>query len=247
MRLDGKTIIVTGAGSGIGRAACAVFAAEGARIVGVDVDAAGLDATAAATAMAPVVGSVADLATWDAAIAAAERAGGLDGAYLNAGRYGFRGPIAEHPLDDYHSVLETNVTGVVYGVRACVPALKARGGGAISVTASVAGIVPFAGNPIYTLTKHAVAAYVRAVAPSLSGEGVRINAVCPGIVDTPMTAALLGDRPPTAEITMITPERIAHTALDLLVSGDTGICRIVREAGEPVDWTFPTFADIARA
>ena len=247
MRLEGKTIIVTGAGSGIGRAAARLFAGEGATVVAVDVNEGGLAATATGSeAIRTVSGSVSEVDTWDRAIAAVD--GAVDGAYLNAGLYGFAGPIDEHPLDRYQAIIDTNITGVVLGVRQCVPVLRARGGGAIVATASVAGIVAFEGNPIYTLTKQAVAGYVRAVAPSLRGDGITINAVCPGVVDTPMTVEAAGGGTIERDgFEMITPERIAATVLDLLTTDDTGVCRAVRERGEPVDWQFPAWSDLARA
>lgn len=249
MRLTGKTIIVTGAGSGIGRAATHRFVEEGADVVAVDVSDEGLAATAdGVDRVSTVVGSVGEVDTWDRAVAAAETVGGLDGAYLNAGLYGFAGPIDEHPLDQYRAIIDTNITGVVLGIRQCVPALRSRGGGAIVTTASAAGIVAFEGNPIYTLTKQAVAGYVRAVAASLSSDRITINAVCPGVVDTPMTvrASGTGTVDPSS-IEMITAERVAATALDLLTTDLTGVCRAVRERGEPVDWHFPTWSELARA
>ena len=168
--------------------------------------------------------------------------------YLNAGVYGYSGPIDELPLDVYQRTVDANIGGVVLGTRACVPALRAAGGGAIVVTASVAGIVAFEGNPLYTLTKQAVAGFVRAVASSLVPDGISIDAVCPGIVDTPMTAgALGGGSVEDLGITLIDPNDIARTALDLATTEGTGRCRAVRGVGAPVDWAFPTWTDIARA
>jgi len=245
MRLQGKHAIVAGAGSGIGRAAARLFAAEGASVVAVDLQRDAVQAVAEEVGGTAVAGSVADPELWDEALAVH---GGVDVAYLNAGLYGFNGPIDELPLDLYRSTVAANVDGVVLGTRAVVPAMEARSGGAIVVTASVAGIVAFEGNPVYTLTKQAVAGFVRAVAPSLVGRGISIDAVCPGVVDTPMTVEAAGGADPKAlGMPLIAPEDIAEQALDLAVTEGTGRCRAVRESAPPVDWTFPTWRDLARA
>jgi NAD(P)-dependent dehydrogenase (short-subunit alcohol dehydrogenase family) len=248
MRLEGQTVIITGAGSGIGAAACGRFAAEGATVVALDVDAGSVEEVASAVGGVAVAGSVADPAVWKQAVAAAVDRGGLDVVFLNAGVYGYSGPIDELPLDVYRRTVDANIGGVVLGTRATVPALRASGGGAIVVTASVAGIVAFEGNPLYTLTKQAVAGFVRALAPSLRGDGITIDAVCPGIVDTPMTEEALGGGDASAlGIPLIDPATIAAEALDLALSDGTGRCRAVREIGGPVDWAFPTWADLAHA
>lgn len=245
MRLEGKHAVVTGAGSGIGRAAARLFAAEGASVVAVDLDGDAVAATAAEVGGTAVAGSVGDLHVWRAAL---EVHDGVDLAYLNAGLYGFDGPIDELPLDLYRATIAANIDGVVVGTRAVVPALAARGGGAIVVTASVAGIVAFEGNPVYTLTKQAVTGFVRAVAPSLAPRGITIDAVCPGIVDTPMTVqAAGGGGPISLGVPLIAPETIAEQALDLALSEGTGRCRAVRESAPPVDWRFPTWRDLAGA
>ena len=89
---------------------------------------------------------------------------------------------------------------------------------------------------------------MRAVAPSLQADGITINAVCPGVVDTPMTVEATGGGTINRDaFTMITPTRIAEVALDLLTTEETGVCRAVRERGEPVDWQFPTWRDLAGA
>lgn len=248
--LEGKVALVTGGGSGIGRAVCERFAREGAAVVVLDLDRATAEATAASLAAERVVavaGDVSDPATWDAALDAAASLGGLDVAHLNAGVYGYTGPIEDLPLDLYRRTVDTNVTGVVLGTRAAVGAMKARGG-AIVVTASVAGIVAFEPNPLYTLTKQAVAGFVRAVAASLVPHGITIDAVCPGVVDTPMTVEALGGADPhAAGVEMIDPADIAAQVLDLALTDGTGRCRAVRERKGPVDWRFPTWRDLAAA
>lgn len=245
MRLQDKHVVVTGAASGIGRAAATLFAAEGARVVAVDLDPAAVEAVAADVGGIGVAGSVADPELWDRVVDAAD---GIDVAYLNAGVYGFTGRIDELPLDVYRRTIDANIDGVVLGTRAVVPGMRAAGGGSIVVTASVAGIVAFEGNAVYTLTKQAVAGFVRAVAPSLVADGISIDAVCPGVVDTPMTVEAAGGASiDPATMPLIAPATIAGAALDLATTEGTGRCRAVRERGEPVDWRFPDWRDLAHA
>ncbi len=195
-QLSDQTAIVTGAGSGIGRVATELFAAEGATVIAVDTDEGLAAAVATEVGCRAVVGSVDDPELWTRVIEATDEAGGLDVAYLNAGRYGWNGPIDELPIDLYRQTLGANIDGVVLGTRAVVPALRARGGGAIVATASIAGLVAFAPNPIYTLTKQAVVGFVQATGPNLVADHISFDAVCPSVVDTPMTVEALGGGDP---------------------------------------------------
>lgn len=247
MRLEGKRAIVTGAGSGIGRAAVRRFAAEGASITAVDLDEAAVEETLRGLDgdHRVVTGSVADPATWEQTVDPGDH---VDLAYLNAGVYGHSGPIDELPLDVYRRTIDANVDGVVLGVRAVVPAMRRAGRGAIVATASVAGIVAFELNPVYTLTKQAVTGFVRALAPSLAREGISIDAVCPAIVDTPMTGAAAGGGVlDPATVPLLAAETIAEVALDLATTEGTGRCRAVRQDGTQVDWRFPAWPDLVQA
>ncbi len=243
--LTDKTAIVTGAGSGIGRVATELFMTEGAMVVAVDADEALAAEVAATLGCRAVVGSVDDPELWDRAVAAAhELGGGLDVAYLNAGRYGWTGPIDELPIDLYRQTLGANIDGVVLGTRAVVPAMRARGGGAIVATASIAGLVAFAPNPIYTLTKHAVVGFVQATAPNLVGDRISLDAVCPSVVDTPMTVEAMGGGDPAAlGFALIDPATIARTALELATTDGTGRCVAVRADMEPFVWRFPSYSN----
>lgn len=242
--LEDKIAIVTGAASGIGRATAGRFAAEGATVVTVDLDPAGAADAAEAVGGVAVAGSVDDPATWDAALDAAAQLGGLDVVHLNAGVYGYVDAIEDLPLDLYERTIGTNITGVVLGVRAAVPVLRARGG-ALVATASVAGIVAFSPNPLYTLTKQAVTGFVTALAPNLQADGISFDAVCPGVVDTPMTeGALRGADPSSLGFSLITPDQIAAVVLDLATSEGTGRCVAVLPDREPRTWAFPTWPEL---
>ncbi len=246
--LENKVAVVTGAASGIGKATAALFAAEGAKVIAVDLhpDHAAEAAAAVGGVAVAVAGSVGEPATWDAVTAAAADLGGLDVVHLNAGVFGYVEAIEDLPLDLYDRTISTNITGVVLGVRAVVPLLQARGGGAIVATASVAGIVPFAPNPLYTLTKQAVTGFVCALAPNLVKDGISFDAVCPGVVDTPMTeGALQGADPASMGFTLISPETIAETVLALATTEGTGRCRAVLPGRDPIDWAFPAWSDLS--
>jgi len=184
-----RVAAVTGAASGIGRATATRLARDGWSVVAVDARAGGLDGFAA-----DVVTVGADIATeqGNAAMvqAAGDRFGRLDGLVLNAG-VASRGELDVETMDGFDRVLSVNLRGVVLGLRAALPALRATGGGRIVVTASVSGLGGDAGLFAYNASKGAVVNLVRSVALDLAPEGIRINSVCPGgIRGTGMTGPL---------------------------------------------------------
>ncbi|MFE0463931.1 SDR family NAD(P)-dependent oxidoreductase [Kitasatospora sp. NPDC058965] len=187
-------VLVTGAASGIGAATVRLYAERGHRVVAVDVDKAGLDAFAGFPGVATLAGDVAEEETNTRAVALAlERFGRLDAAVLNAG-IGGAGPL-ESPgaVERFDRLFAVNVRGVVLGLRAAVPALRACGGGAIVATSSVSGLRGDPGTWGYNATKAAVINLVRAAAIDYAGQGIRVNAIAPGGTVTAMTAGQVAD------------------------------------------------------
>jgi meso-butanediol dehydrogenase/(S,S)-butanediol dehydrogenase/diacetyl reductase len=192
-RTDTRVAIVTGAGSGIGLATVQRLLADGWAVVAADLDDTQLAAVVTLGDQG-VVACVADAATEDgnarAVATALDGFGRLDGVVLNAG-VGSAGPLDSQPMDEVDRVLAVNLRGVMLGVRAVVPALRAGGGGAIVVTASVSGLFGDPNMWAYNASKGGVVNFARAAAIDLGAHGVRVNAVCPGpIAHTGMTNPL---------------------------------------------------------
>lgn len=189
MRLAGKIALVTGAGSGIGRATARRFAAEGAKLVIGDKSAA-VDETAAliggdVVAVQMDAGSEADVAAL--VETAVSRFGGLDIAYANAGISGGLTGIFDHTVEEWQAILQVNLIGPFLVIKHAAPKMMARGKGSIICTASVAGIRSGAGCPAYSASKAGVINLVQVSAQQLSGTNVRVNAICPGLIQTGMT------------------------------------------------------------
>ncbi len=192
--LDGKVIIVTGAASGIGRAASSVFAGHGAIVVMADVDQNGLEATARDLSLPTArhmttrldvteAGAMADLVSQ--AKAHFDR---FDGAFNNAGIEGLKGrllPTHEYPDEAFDEVIHVNLRGLYLSLKAQVPALLGSGG-AIVNTSSVMGWLGSPGMPAYSASKHGVLGLTRTAALEYASAGVRVNAVLPGAIETPM-------------------------------------------------------------
>jgi NAD(P)-dependent dehydrogenase (short-subunit alcohol dehydrogenase family) len=197
--LDARRAIVTGGGSGIGAELVAQLVAGGAAVLAADLDAAGLEAVAAATGASTMLVDVADGEHANTAMVAEAVAalGGVDLVFLNAGILGR--PIADQGLPytvaeldpaRYRAVAAVNIDGVIFGTLAAAASMN---GGAIIATASAAGLVPWGPDPFYTATKHAVVGWVRAIAPALASQGITIDAICPGGVATPLVGANAAD------------------------------------------------------
>lgn len=196
MRLEGKAALITGGGSGIGRAAAELFASEGASVAVVDIDLAAAQETVAivrragGTAVA-VSGNVADATDISRAVnEAAAGLGRLDIVYNNAG-VNSKGSVADAEESDWDRCFDVNVKGTFLTSKAAIPHLDASGGGAIVNQASVAALVAVAGFAAYCAAKGAVVSLTKSMAIDLAPRKIRVNALCPGTVYTPLMEPLM--------------------------------------------------------
>ena len=194
--LKDKVALITGGSSGIGRAVAQAWAREGAKVVVSDVDRGGGEETVGQvrTAGGEAIFIAADVGKPEECEAlvrgAVEKFGRLDIACNNAGIGGPQAPTADYPLDGWAQVIGINLSGVFYGMKYQLPAMLKNGGGAIINMASILGAVGFAGAPAYAAAKHGVVGLTQTAALEYSAQGVRINAVGPGFIHTPMISAL---------------------------------------------------------
>ena len=216
-----RSALVTGAASGIGAAAVSLLEAEGCEVRSLDL-ATGFD--------------VADPRAWDSV-------GAVDFAFLNAGVATGSNDIVTLGDAEYRRAVGANVDGVVFGTRRMAQVMEP--GSTIVATASLAGLVAMPLDPVYTLTKHAVVGFVRAVAPQLAERGITINALCPGFADTPIVDADLRQWVEGQGIPLIEPATVAAAALEAARSGETGQAWVVQPGREPLVVRVPRRAGAA--
>ncbi len=216
--LEGRVAIVTGGSSGIGRATCELLAGCGARVVVADISedlgqevangltSAGAEATFIRT-------DVSDPAQVERLVQETVGSWGtVDIAFNNAGIEGSQAPMAESSLENWNRVIATNLTSVYTAMKAQLAVMLERGSGSIINCASVAGLVGFPGVPAYVASKHGVVGLTKAAALDHGASGVRINAVCPGVIKTPMVDRFThGDPEAEAGMAMMAPmERVGE-------------------------------------
>lgn len=241
MGISGKTALVTGGGSGIGRATALALAREGARIVIADIDADGAEAT---VALAQAAGAEAASITTDVTKEdhlrrmvdfAAETFGGLHILHNNAGVNSGWPPYPDGELSKWQLTLSVNLWAVIAGTQLAVPAIKASGGGVIINTASLSGLIPFRAEPVYAATKHAVVGLTRALASLKDEANIRVNCVCPAFVDTQLPRRRLSEMTDAERerweqvlqrTPMIQPEEVAEVIVGL-VRDDAASGRVI--------------------
>jgi NAD(P)-dependent dehydrogenase (short-subunit alcohol dehydrogenase family) len=226
-RLAGKSVIITGAGSGIGRAAAQLFSKEGARLIIVDRsesvhDTAKLVSDAGGTieAVTADAGSESDVQAYVAK--ALSKYGQLDAIWANAGVSGGLVPLLEQTVEQWQEILRINLIGPFLAIKHSMPHMVKQGHGSIVLTASVAGLKSGASGHPYASSKAGVISLVQTTAYSLSGTGVRINAVCPGLIETGMTKPIFDnakERGTEGKIGQLNPMKRAGQPHELAAMG----------------------------
>jgi len=224
MRLQNKNVVVTGTASGVGAAVVAVAAGEGARVIGLDIDNEQGEANALANQSTFYQCDVSSETSWQSLVKSLRNhSGGIDHLHLNAGIQSAppEADLEEYlfssmNIDRYRKMMGVNIDGVVLGLHHLLPIMNA--GGSIVVTGSLTGIVPYDIDPLYAMTKHAVTGLVRSLRKELQARDLRINALCPGGIDT----AIIPDQQRTEQAIFMRPEHVAEEVINLFLTDESG-------------------------
>jgi len=215
-QLDGKVALITGAGSGIGRASALAFAREGAKVAVADIVVEGGEETVRMVKEAGgeaffIKVDVSNAADVEAMVnAVVDTYGRIDCAYNNAGIEGRLASTDEYPEDVFDKVIDINLTGVWLCMKYELPHMLKQGGGAIVNTASGAGLIGVAGMSAYVASKHGVVGLTKTAALEYAKSGIRVNAVCPGLIQTPMVERITADQPQLGEA-LVAAEPVGRT------------------------------------
>lgn len=233
----GSVALITGGTGGFGRALAAKLKAADVTPVLADLDSERNRQVAADLGCPFVVLDVTDKAANEAVVAQIEAEHGrLDAAYLNAGISAAKSEDALD-MDEFMKVVNIDLFGVVYGVEAARPALKRTGGGAMVVTASLAGLSPMAGDPGYSVAKGGAIAFVRSMAPRLDRENITISAICPGFADTAIIDRIR-DQFTAANFPVLTAEEVADAMVMAWTSAEPGAAYVIQPGVGVVPYKF---------
>jgi NAD(P)-dependent dehydrogenase (short-subunit alcohol dehydrogenase family) len=233
----GSVALITGGTGGFGRALATKLRALEVTVVLTDLDSERNRAVAAELGCPFLPLDVTDLAANEAVVAQVEAEHGrLDAAYLNAGISAAKSDDALD-LDEFMRVVQIDLFGVVYGVQAARPAIKRAGGGAIVVTASLAGLAPMAGDPGYSVAKGGAIAFVRSMAPRLSAEGTTISAICPGFADTAIIDRIR-DQFTAAGFPVLSADEVADAMVMAWSAAEPGAAYVIQPGAGVVPYRF---------
>ena len=232
----GSVALITGGTGGFGRALAALLREREVTVVLADLDSERARSTASELSAHFVALDVTDRAANAAVVAQVEsQYGRLDAAFLNAGIAGTSRDALD--VDEFLKVVDVDLFGVVYGTEAAIPALRRAGGGAIVVTASLAGLAPVATDPGYSVAKGGAIALVRSLAPRLVGDGITMSAICPGFADTAIIDPLR-DEFAAADFPVLSAEEVAQAMLAAWSGAEPGAAYVVQPGVGAIPYKF---------
>ena len=228
-----RTVLVTGGARGIGAAIARRAAREGAFVVVADADVDNAASTAAEVGGQAVHLDVSDPGSWEQAL---DDIGTVDVACCNAGVAVGEADVTAVDIGSYRRALAVNVDGVVLGTRALVPRMGA--GSVIVASSSLAGLTPMPSDPVYAATKHAIIGFVRSYAPTLADRRIGLQALCPGLVDTPLLSPGLRSEIEQARFPLIAADDVAEGMVRAATSKQTGEAWVVQAGRSPEPYRF---------